>query len=89
MRYVPGNFDLKLHKMSVRQGVGLIDEGTVDRIDERSIYFSQVKDGKWRKTTINIRTVNTVRLPLRDIAVYDVGDESEEFGIDIGAVCFS
>ncbi len=48
-----------------------------------------MKDGDWHKTTITVRTGNTVRLPLRDIAVYDVGDKDEQFGIDIGAVCFA
>jgi hypothetical protein len=48
-----------------------------------------VKDGKWHKTTIDVRASNTVRLPIRDIAVYDIGDEDEQFGIDIGAACFA
>lgn len=53
------------------------------------IFLYQIKDGTWRKTVIDVRTSNTARLPIRDIAVFDVGDDEAKFGIDIGTVCFA
>lgn len=51
--------------------------------------FLQVKDGTWRKTVLEIDTANTLRLPIHDVAVYDIGDNGEEFGLEVGPVCFS
>ncbi|EDO49401.1 predicted protein, partial [Nematostella vectensis] len=48
-----------------------------------------VKDGKWRKTVLEVNTESTHRLPIVDIAVFDIGDRDEEFGLQIGSVCFS
>ena len=49
----------------------------------------QKQDGKWHKTIVEIRSNNTARLPIRDVAVYDVGGEDEEFGLEFSAVCFA
>jgi len=49
----------------------------------------RVKDGTWRKTVVQVDTHKTHRLPVNDIAVYDIGDKEEEFGVEIGPVCFS
>lgn len=48
----------------------------------------QIKDGMWRKTVLEVNTSKTHRLPINDVAVYDVGDTGEEFGLEIGPVCF-
>lgn len=57
----------------------------------RLIYFrlSQVKDGKWHHTVLEIDTPKPYRLPILDIAAYDIGDSGEEFGIEIERLCFS
>ncbi|WP_395239259.1 hypothetical protein [Salmonella sp. s54412] len=47
------------------------------------------KDGAWHQTIVEVHTSNTARLPIRDIAVFDVGGKGEEFGLEFGAVCFA
>lgn len=44
--------------------------------------------GQWGKTVIEYRTPKTSRLPIVDIAPKDVGGPDQEFGVDIGPVCF-
>uniref|UniRef100_A0A4W3J7G2 Fibrillar collagen NC1 domain-containing protein n=1 Tax=Callorhinchus milii TaxID=7868 RepID=A0A4W3J7G2_CALMI len=45
--------------------------------------------GEWGKTVFEYKTRKTIRLPIVDIAPMDIGAEDQEFGIDIGPVCFS
>ena len=47
------------------------------------------KDNLWHKTVFEFRTSVTSRLPIADLAVYDVADPNEEFGIELGPICFS
>lgn len=47
------------------------------------------KDDTFRQTIFQIDTDNVERLPIQDIAVYDVADANEQFGIEVGPVCFS
>jgi len=47
------------------------------------------KDNKWHKTVFDMKPKDMQHLPIVDIAVYDVADESEEFGLDVGPVCFN
>lgn len=49
----------------------------------------KVKDKKQRTTVIEIVTEKTARLPVRDVAVYDIGEDGEQFGLELGPVCFS
>lgn len=49
----------------------------------------QIKDGQWHQTIISVDTPKPYRLPISDVAVYDIGGRGEEFGVDIGPVCFS
>ncbi|NXG48457.1 CO1A1 protein, partial [Psilopogon haemacephalus] len=44
--------------------------------------------GAWGKTVIEYKTTKTSRLPIIDLAPMDVGAAEQEFGIDIGPVCF-
>lgn len=48
-----------------------------------------VKDGGWHHTVIEVDTPKPYRLPILDIAAYDIGDSGEEFGIEIDRICFS
>lgn len=50
--------------------------------------FSQKANNKWGKTVFEYRTQKTARLPIMDIATVDIGRPDQEFGIDIGPVCF-
>lgn len=49
----------------------------------------QVKDGKWHETVFKFDTQNLDALPVLDIAAHDIGDGNEQFGLEIGPVCFS
>lgn len=44
--------------------------------------------GHWGKTVIEYRSQKTSRLPLVDIAPMDIGGADQEFGVDVGPVCF-
>jgi len=49
----------------------------------------QAKDGSWKKTIFEVQTERVEKLPIQDVEVYDVFDANEEFGLEIGPVCFS
>ncbi len=49
----------------------------------------QKPNGEWGKTVFEHRTQTLSRLPIVDLAPVDVGGKDQEFGIDIGHVCFS
>jgi len=44
--------------------------------------------GTWGKTVIDYKTSKTSRLPIIDIAPMDVGAADQEFGLEVGPVCF-
>ena len=48
-----------------------------------------MKDGKWHKTVFQLQSKILSRLPVADVAAFDVADPEEEFGIELGPVCFS
>merc|ERR1712002_406429 len=48
-----------------------------------------IKDGMWRKSVWEIDTEHLETLPIQDIAVKDIGDKGEEFGLEVGPICFS
>jgi len=49
----------------------------------------KVKDALWHKAVVELRTKKADHLPIFDVATHDVGDVNEEFGLEIGPVCFS
>lgn len=49
----------------------------------------QVRDNQWHLATFSIRTNQTEVLPLVDMVLFDIGRENQQFGIDVGHVCFS
>ncbi|MBN3308389.1 CO3A1 protein, partial [Amia calva] len=44
--------------------------------------------GEWGKTVFTFKTSKTIHLPIVDVAPMDIGKPDQEFGIDIGPVCF-
>lgn len=46
-------------------------------------------NGVWGKTVMEYRTQTPARLPVVDLAPMDIGKANQEFGLDIGPVCFS
>ena len=49
----------------------------------------QNKDGNWHKTVIEIDTRQKHRLPISDVAPFDIGNADQEFKLEIGPVCFA
>lgn len=54
-----------------------------------SLLFPQTSQGNWAKTVLEYRTQTPIRLPIADVAPMDIGKANQEFGLDIGPVCFS
>lgn len=56
--------------------------------------YSVLEDGckkhtnRWSKTVFEYKTQKTSRLPIVDFAPRDIGGADQEFGVDVGAVCF-
>lgn len=48
-----------------------------------------VKDGKWHESVFEMSSRKLEYFPLQDVAVKDIGDKGEEFGMEIGPVCFT
>lgn len=49
---------------------------------------AQKHTGQWGKTVVEYRSQKTSRLPIVDIAPMDIGGSDQEFGVEVGAVCF-
>lgn len=49
----------------------------------------QKSDGLWGKTVIQYRSQTAARLPVLDLGLMDTGKAEQEFGLDLGPVCFS
>jgi len=49
----------------------------------------KIKDNTWRKSVYEIETEDLETLPIVDIAAKDIGDKDEEFGLEVGPICFS
>ncbi|KAG7256117.1 hypothetical protein CRUP_025723 [Coryphaenoides rupestris] len=45
-------------------------------------------NNRFRYTVVEDRCTKTARLPIVDVAPVDIGGPNQEFGIDIGPVCF-
>lgn len=52
------------------------------------IALFQKHTGEWSKAVFEYRTRKAMRLPIIDIAPYDIGGPDQEFGVDVGPVCF-
>lgn len=46
-------------------------------------------NGLWGRTVFEYRTQTNARLPIVDLAPMDIGQDDQEFGLEIGPVCFS
>lgn len=62
--------------------------GVVNKMIRPVYSVLQKHSGQWAKTVIEYKTQKTSRLPIVDIAPLDVGGANQEFGVDIGPVCF-
>lgn len=82
-----GNYKHSI-KLKGDNGIEMHAEGTRKYTPNIVMDECKIKDGMWRKTVLEVNTSKTHRLPINDVAVYDVGDTGEEFGLEIGPVCF-
>ncbi|CAL8307380.1 unnamed protein product [Merluccius merluccius] len=46
-------------------------------------------NSEWGRTVFEYRTQTNARLPIVDLAPMDIGRDDQEFGLEIGPVCFS
>lgn len=83
-----GNYKHSI-KLKSDNGIEMHAEGTRKYAPTILMDDCKIKDGTWRKTVLEVNTSKTHRLPIHDVAVYDIGDSGEEFGLEIGPVCFS
>ena len=51
-------------------------------------FFIQLKDNKWHKSVFEVITQQKQRLPIIDVAPFDIGSSEKEFQIEAGCVCF-
>jgi len=65
-------------------------------VESRTMMYNVISDecanakhGLWRNTVLEIKSKITDELPILDVATHDIGDYNEEFGLEVGAVCFS
>lgn len=70
------------------QAVSQMRCGLISSLSPPSPPFFQKRNGNVGKTVFEYRTQNVARLPIIDIAPVDVGSTDQEFGIEIGPVCF-
>lgn len=57
--------------------------------EDECIKNSNAPDNQWHSAVFTIRTKKTHLLPIRDILLFNVGQDHQQFGIDLGEVCFS
>lgn len=83
-----GNYEYSI-KLKAENGIEIHAQGTKKYKPTILLDECKIKDGTWRRTILEVNTSKTHRLPINDVAVHDVGDAGEEFGLEIGPVCFS
>lgn len=65
------------------------------KVESRKLMYDIVHDDcakkhwTWRNTTIEVKSQLPEQLPILDVAAHDIGGYDEEFGLDVGPVCFS
>lgn len=52
-------------------------------------WLLQVKDNQWHTAVYDVRTNKTDILPITDVLLFDIGHQNQQFGIELGEVCFS
>jgi len=76
----------KAMKLLGANGVEMTAEGseTYDIVEDGCQSGSKSTD----KTVVQYVTKKTARLPIKDVAARDIGDD-KEFGIEMGPICFA
>jgi hypothetical protein len=70
-------------------------ETLTSKVSSRNMMYEIIKDecasakhGIWKNTVVEFKSKIAEQLPILDVAAHDIGDYSEEFGIEVGPVCF-
>ncbi|KAG8284927.1 Collagen alpha-2(V) chain [Homalodisca vitripennis] len=53
-----------------------------------SYQFAEGPEPEWGRTTISYSTDKSLRLPITDIALRDIGKSDQSFWLEIGMACF-
>lgn len=64
-------------------------EGRFKKTTFVNVRDSCVMDNEWHNATYNVHTQKTDLLPITDMLIFDVGRPDQEFGVELGNVCFS
>lgn len=48
----------------------------------------QTKKSEWGRTTLSYTSEKSLRLPITDVALRDIGRADQEFWLEVGMVCF-
>lgn len=64
-------------------------ETTFKKFTRLSTQDECVLDNQWHTAVFDVRTNHTDKLPVMDVLLFDVGQENQQFGIDLGEVCYS
>ena len=71
------------------------DNGLLISQDNKKFRYNVVKDecqlkkNTWSESIVQMKTRQPNRLPIRDMAVSDAGQENQYFGFTLGDVCFA
>nr|ALJ10931.1 collagens [Dolomedes sulfureus] len=84
-------------KDSLRRAVKLMAYNDLELVADGNPRFGfdtiqddcQNRDNNWAQTIVKYSTDKPQRLPIVDVGFKDIGQRSQEFGIDLGPVCFS
>lgn len=64
-------------------------EGRFKRTTFIDVNDDCVQDNQWHSAIYDVRTNKTDILPITDILLFDIGRQNQQFGLELGEVCFS
>lgn len=71
------------------------EETLAIKVESRNLMYKIAHDGcsakswTWKNTTIEVESRIPEQLPILDVATHDAGGYEQEFGLEVGPVCFS
>lgn len=63
-------------------------KGRFKRSTVIQVHDDCVSDNQWHTAQFTVRTNKTEILPIVDIKLHDVGKDNQQFGVEVGLVCF-
>jgi len=65
-----------------------LSKGRFKRSTVIQVHDDCVSDNQWHTAQFTVRTNKTEILPIVDIKLHDVGKDNQQFGVEVGLVCF-